>query len=71
MSGNVWEWNWDWYGTYPTGTQPDFTGAASGTTRVIRSGCFGDSAYDCTVALRYYFYPYTQNGYIGFRVVRR
>jgi len=42
MSGNVWEWCWDWYSSnynesYPTATDP--IGPDSGSTRVLRGGC--------------------------------
>ena len=38
LTGNVWEWAWDWYGTYPRsgGTNPG--GAATGSWRVFRGG---------------------------------
>jgi sulfatase modifying factor 1 len=70
MSGNVWEWNWDWSGTYPTGSQTDYRGAASGTYRVLRGGSWTYDASYCTVAIRYICNPNGQGSNIGFRVVR-
>jgi len=70
MSGNVWEWCWDWYDTYPAGTQTDYQGAASGTNRVLRGGTWYGNASYCPVAIRNYGNPHGQFISVGFRVVR-
>jgi len=70
MSGNVWEWTWDWHAAYPTGTQTDYRGAASGSARVIRGGSWSSDASGCTVANRGNVNPYHRYYYFGFRVVR-
>jgi formylglycine-generating enzyme required for sulfatase activity len=45
MSGNVWEWVWDWYATaYPIGASSDYPGPPSGTDRGIRGGSFSGDA---------------------------
>jgi formylglycine-generating enzyme required for sulfatase activity len=70
MSGNVFEWNWDWYATYPTGAVIDYMGAASGALRVKRGGSWDGRASRCPVADRNFNSPYNQDFGIGFRVVR-
>ena len=70
MSGNVWEWCWDYFGYYSTEDQVDPTGPPAGKTRVYRGGSFTDFAYGCTVTIR--GSRPENRGYsdIGFRIVR-
>ncbi|MBN2382548.1 SUMF1/EgtB/PvdO family nonheme iron enzyme [bacterium] len=70
MHGNVYEWCWDWYNaTYP-GDTTDYTGAGSGSLRVLRGGYWDDYARDCRSADRDGTSPGFRYYYIGFRLVR-
>ena len=68
MSGNVYEWCYDWYDTVSSSTAD--TGASSGSHRVLRGGSWDDLASYCAVSVRYVNYPYYRDCYYGFRVVR-
>ena len=71
MSGNVWEFCWDLYGTYASWNQTNPTGAFSGITRIVRGGSWYSSEEYCRVSARGYQYPHLKDNGIGFRVCRR
>jgi len=70
MSGNVFEWVWDIYGSYPTTPQTNYTGPTSGSERVMR-GCSWYCSPYCYVSFRESWSPASVNYLIGFRVCRK
>lgn len=69
MSGNVWEWCQDLYGSYPSAAVTDPTGPTSGSYRVRRGGGWNYVASSCSCTSRYYYTPSNTYNQLGLRLV--
>jgi formylglycine-generating enzyme required for sulfatase activity len=76
MSGNVWEWVWDWVYTssawipYPSGSATDYLGGSSGSFRGFRGGGWNNSASNLRSARRDYDVPWYRYNGLGVRLAR-
>ena len=68
MSGNVWEWCYDYYSSYSSSSQTNPEGPNSGSDRVIRGGCCKFNARFCLVSIRGLDTPGYRNDIMGFRL---
>jgi formylglycine-generating enzyme required for sulfatase activity len=71
MSGNVWEWCWDWSESpLPTVGSPyaDPVGPSAGSARVLRGGSWDSGASHCALSVRNSYNPDDRFSNLGFRV---
>lgn len=68
MSGNVWEWCNDCYGSYSSGAQTNPTGPSGVSRRVSRGGSWSNNATFCRVAYRGDNFVTYRDRYYGMRL---
>ena len=72
MSGNVWEFIWDWWdeSNYTICSQTDPVGPVFGVRRVARGGSWSDGGTEARVSRRYNHQAGHTHGNVGLRLAR-
>jgi formylglycine-generating enzyme required for sulfatase activity len=70
MHGNVYEWVWDWNGSYSSNPVVDPKGPETGSTRLFHGGGYFHEGNLLRSAAKYPGDPYYRTDTVGFRVVR-
>ena len=70
LSGNVWEWVWDWYGPYDSAGKENPIGPQGGSRRVVRGGSWIGDDGNARVTRRLWYPPTDRDVLVGFRIAR-
>ncbi len=70
LSGNVWEWCWDWFGEYVDGNATDPVGPKEGRGRVFRGGSWAVPEKMVRTTQRGAERPHNRMNGLGFRIAR-
>jgi formylglycine-generating enzyme required for sulfatase activity len=70
MSGNLWEWCWDFFGEYPREPVSNPTGISESPRRVLRGGAWFTPVHLLRVTNRYWNVPAFKANSVGFRLAR-
>ena len=70
MSGNVFEWVWDWFSKYTASERTNTKGADSGVVRVYRGGGYLSLPGACLTTYRISKAPQKRDLFLGFRIAQ-
>lgn len=71
MNGNVYEWCWDLYDSFPSGNYNDPAGSSTGHYRIVKGGSYAMDYYNTQLSNRNNMEASFKHSSFGFRVAKR